>query len=244
MNNIQANIRFINTRIERAALASGRDPDEVKLLLAVKTVPAETIALALNDEKTLIGENKVQELKSKYDYLSGKNAEFHFIGHLQTNKIKDVIKYADCIQSVDRIDLVQKLDQRLQHEGRSLDIFMQINTSYETSKFGASPENAIALAKEIAKYETLKLKGLMTIGLFSAEIEKVRPSFRLLKQKQLEIQELGLPNQDLKELSMGMSQDFETAIEEGATIIRVGTAIFGDRIYPDSYYWNENKTIR
>jgi uncharacterized pyridoxal phosphate-containing UPF0001 family protein len=100
------------------------------------------------------------------------------------------------------------------------------------------------LAKEIDKYDTLKVKGLMTIGLFSAEIEKVRPSFRLLKQKQLEIQELGLPNQDLKELSMGMSQDFETAIEEGATIIRVGTAIFGDRIYPDSYYWNENKTIR
>lgn len=244
MNNIEANIQTIKRRMERAATSSGRNPEEVKLLLAVKTVPAEIIALALGTERTLIGENKVQELKAKYDYLSGRNAEFHFIGHLQTNKIKDVIKYADCIQSVDRLDLVQKLDQRLQQEGRSLDIFMQINTSYEESKFGISPENAVNLAKEIAKYDTLKVKGLMTIGLFSAEMEKVRPSFRLLKQKQLEIQELGLANFDLKELSMGMSHDFETAIEEGATIVRVGTAIFGDRIYPDSYYWNENKTIK
>lgn len=244
MNNIEANIQTIKRRMERAAISSDRNPEEIKLLLAVKTVPAETIALALGTERTLIGENKVQELKAKYDYLSGRNAEFHFIGHLQTNKIKDVIKYADCIQSVDRLDLVQKLDQRLQQEGRSLDIFMQINTSYEESKFGISPENAVKLAKEIAKYDTLKVKGLMTIGLFSAEMEKVRPSFRLLKQKQLEIQELGLANFDLKELSMGMSHDFETAIEEGATIVRVGTAIFGDRIYPDSYYWDENKTIK
>lgn len=244
MNNIETNIETIKARMERAAISSGRNPEEVKLLLAVKTVPAETIALALNTETTLIGENKVQELKAKYDYLSDRNAEFHFIGHLQTNKIKDVIKYADCIQSVDRLDLVQKLDQRLQLEDRSLDIFMQINTSCEESKFGISPENAFNLAKEIAKYDTLKVKGLMTIGLFSAEMEKVRPSFRLLKQKQLEIQELGLANFDLKELSMGMSHDFETAIKEGATIVRVGTAIFGDRIYPDSYYWNENKTIK
>ncbi|PZR21800.1 MAG: YggS family pyridoxal phosphate-dependent enzyme [Flavobacterium psychrophilum] len=244
MSNIEANIQTIKARMERVAISSDRNPEDIKLLLAVKTVPAETIALALGSDKTLIGENKVQELKAKYDYLSGRNAEFHFIGHLQTNKIKDVIKYADCIQSVDRLDLVQKLDQRLQQEGRNLDIFMQINTSYEESKFGISPESAISLAKEIAKYDTLKVKGLMTIGLFSAEMEKVRPSFRLLKQKQLEIQELGLANFDLKELSMGMSHDFETAIEEGATIVRVGTAIFGDRIYPDSYYWNENKTIK
>ena len=244
MNNIQANISSIKARMAQASIASGRNPDEVKLLLAVKTVPAEIIASALGSETTLIGENKVQELKSKYDYLAGKNAEFHFIGHLQTNKIKNILRYADCIQSVDRLDLVQKLDQRLQHEGRSIDIFMQVNTSYETSKFGVSPENATNLAKEIAKYDTLKLKGLMTIGLFSAEEEKVRSCFRMLKHKQLQLQELGLPNSNLHELSMGMSHDFETAIEEGATIVRVGTAIFGSRIYPDSYYWNENKEIK
>lgn len=230
--------------MQNACSVSGRNPDEVKLLLATKTIPAETIALGLSGNLTLIGENKVQELKAKYDYLAGKNTEFHFIGHLQTNKIKDVLKYADCIQSVDRRDLIYKLDQRLQHEGRSIDVFLQVNTSYEDSKFGVSPEEAINLAKEMAKYDTLKVKGLMTIGLFSAETEKVRQCFSLLKNKQLQIQELGLPNFDLKELSMGMSHDFETAIEEGATIVRVGTAIFGDRIYPDSYYWNENKEVK
>lgn len=230
--------------MQNACSVSRRNPDEVKLLLATKTVPAETIALGLSDNLTLIGENKVQELKAKYDYLAGKNTEFHFIGHLQTNKIKDVLKYADCIQSVDRIDLIHKLDQRLQYEGRSIDVFLQVNTSYEDSKFGVSPEEAINLAKEMAKYDTLKVKGLMTIGLFSAETEKVRQCFSLLKNKQLQIQELGLPNFDLKELSMGMSHDFETAIAEGATIVRVGTAIFGDRIYPDSYYWNENKEVK
>lgn len=230
--------------MQNACSVSCRNPDDVKLLLATKTIPAETIALGLSGNLTLIGENKVQELKAKYDYLAGRNTEFHFIGHLQTNKIKDVLKYADCIQSVDRRDLIYKLDQRLQHEGRSIDVFLQVNTSYEDSKFGVSPEEAINLAKEMAKYDTLKVKGLMTIGLFSAETEKVRQCFSLLKNKQLQIQELGLPNFDLKELSMGMSHDFETAIEEGATIVRVGTAIFGDRIYPDSYYWNENKEVK
>lgn len=199
--------------MELACEASGRNPEEVKILLATKTVPAEKIAAALSESITLIGENKVQELKAKYDYLSASNAAFHFIGHLQTNKIKDVIKYANCIQSVDRPDLIHKLDQRLQYEGRSLDVFLQVNTSYEDSKFGVRPEEAIALATEMSKFDTLKVNGLMTIGLFSAETEKVRRCFQLLKQLQLKIQELGLPNFDLRELSMGMSHDFETAIQ-------------------------------
>lgn len=230
--------------MKQACLTAGRNPDEVKLLLATKTVPTEKIAIALSEGIHLVGENKVQELKAKYDYLSESNAAFHFIGHLQTNKIKDVLKYANCIQSVDRADLIHKLDQRLQYEGRSLDVFLQVNTSYEDSKFGVRPEEALALATEMSKFDTLKVKGLMTIGLFSAETEKVRRCFQLLKQLQLKIQEQGLPNFDLKELSMGMSHDFETAITEGATIIRVGTAIFGDRIYPDSYYWNETKEVK
>jgi len=230
--------------MERAAANSGRDPESVRLLLAVKTVAAEKIASAFAGKRLLLGENKVQELRQKYDYLSVIDAEFHFIGHLQTNKVKDILKFADCIQSVDRISLMEKLDQRLQQEGRSADVMLQVNTSYEESKFGVSPEQAIQLAREMSKYDTLRVKGLMTIGLFSAETEKVRQCFRLLKKLELQIKELGLPNFDLRELSMGMSHDFETAIEEGATIVRVGTAIFGDRIYPDSYYWNENKDVK
>lgn len=244
MNDIQHNIAVIKQRMAKAAITSGKTPEDVKLLLAVKTVPPEIIKLAFTGEKLLIGENKVQELKQKYNSLREIDAEYHFIGHLQTNKIKDVLKFADCIESVDRLSLIEKLDQRLQHEGRSINVMLQVNTSYEESKFGVNPESAVALAREMSKYDTLKVKGLMTIGLFSAETEKVRQCFRLLKNLQIQIQELGLPNFDVKELSMGMSHDFETAIEEGATIVRVGTAIFGKRIYPDSYYWDENKNIQ
>ena len=121
-----------------------------------------------------------------------------------------------------------------------MEVLIQVNTSNEESKFGVSPDKAIALVQEVAQFETLKIKGLMTIGLFSAETEKVRHCFRLLKHLQEQIIALQLPNVEMKELSMGMSGDLETAIEEGATIVRVGTAIFGQRSYPDSYYWNEN----
>ena len=241
MNDILANLKLIKDRIQSACEKSGRDINEVQLLLATKTVSAEKIKIALQAGETLIGENKVQELKEKFEILFTVPHQTHFIGHLQTNKIKEVLKYAECIQSVDRISLVQKLDQRLQQEGRSLDIMLQVNTSYEESKFGAAPSSIIDFAKKVSTYDTLKVTGLMTIGLFSAEETKVRKCFKLLKNINSEINNLQLPNFNLKELSMGMSNDLEIAIEEGATIVRVGTAIFGKRIFPDSYYWNEEK---
>lgn len=150
------------------------------------------------------------------------------------------MKYVNCIESVDRLDLVQRLDHRLQTEGRSLDILIQVNTSHENSKFGIEPQQALPFIKEVAKYDTLNIKGLMTIGLFSAENEKVRKCFRLLKEIKERVIAEDILNVKMHELSMGMSGDMETAIEEGATIIRVSTAIFGERIYPDSYYWNES----
>lgn len=165
----------------------------------------------------------------------------HFIGHLQTNKIKDLLKCnVSCIQSLDRLDLAEKLHQRLQFENKTIEVLIQVNTSNEESKFGVHPDNAVALVKQIAEMETLKIKGLMTIGLFSAETEKVRKCFRSLKDLQQQIIALKIPNVEMQELSMGMSGDLETAIAEGATIVRIGTAIFGQRVYPDSYYWNEN----
>lgn len=236
------NIAVIQERINNVCKENSRDPDEVKLLLATKTVPAECIKIALLAGKTLIAENKVQELKEKYEALKDVPHTNHFIGHLQTNKIKDLLKYdVSCIQSLDRLDLAEKLHQRLQFENKTIEVLIQVNTSFEESKFGASPDNAIELVKQIAQLETLKIKGLMTIGLFSAETEKVRKCFQLLKNIQQQIIALKIPNVEMQELSMGMSGDMETAIAEGATIIRVGTAIFGQRIYPDSYYWNENK---
>lgn len=239
MNEILVNIQQIKNRIQSACKISGRNHNDVQLLLATKTVSADRIKIALQSGETLIGENKVQELKEKYDALKSITHQTHFIGHLQTNKIKDVLKYADCIQSVDRIDLLQKLDQHLQKEGKSLNILLQVNTSFEKSKFGTEPLAIVDFAHAVSKFDTLKVKGLMTIGLFSAEENRVRKCFQLLKKIRCELDSLQLPNFNLKELSMGMSNDLEIAIEEGSTIIRVGTAIFGSRIYPDSYYWNE-----
>ena len=240
MEHIVENILNIKNKITNACIKANRNPNEVRLLLATKTVSPENIKIAIASGETLIGENKIQELKEKFEDLQSISHEKHFIGHLQTNKIKDILKYGvTCVQSLDRIELAEKLHQRLSVEKKQLDVFIQVNTSAEESKFGVTPEQAIELIKSVAKFDTLKIKGLMTIGLFSAEKEKVRLCFKLLKNLKQEIIAQNIPNIDIQELSMGMSGDLETAIEEGATIVRVGTAIFGQRIYPDSYYWNE-----
>ena len=238
MNRILNNLTIIKQRMQKACLESNRNSDDVKLLLATKTISADKIKIVLEAGETLIGENKVQELTEKFEPLKVIPHQTHFIGHLQTNKIKEVIKYAACIQSVDRIKLAEKLQNRLEFEDKTIDIFIQVNTSYEESKFGMAPENALDFALRVNKFDRIKIKGLMTIGLFSAETEKVRKCFKLLKKLQLQMLEKGIP---VHELSMGMSGDLETAIQEGSTIIRVGTAIFGKRPYPDSYYWNESK---
>ncbi len=240
MQDITHNLNIIHQRMESACLRSGRPVDSVRLLLATKTVSEEKLRFAVARGESLLGENRVQDGTRMSESISDLPVEWHFIGHLQTNKIKEVLKWATCIQSVDRPELVEKLDQRLQFEQRKTDIFVQVNTSYEASKFGIEPESALALIRQIGKYDTLNLKGLMTIGLFSAEAEQVRKCFKLLKSIQVEAGNLGYHN---LELSMGMSGDLEIAIEEGATIVRVGTAVFGPRIYPDSYYWNESRPI-
>jgi pyridoxal phosphate enzyme (YggS family) len=242
MSHIIENIVQIKKRIAEAALNAGRNPEEVKLLLATKTVSAENIKIALESGEHLIGENRAQELKSKHTDLLDVSHQKHFIGYLQTNKIKDLLRYdVTCIQSVDRIDLAEKLQARLEFEEKEIDVFIQVNTSNEESKFGIAPEKAIELTKQVAELPNIHIKGLMTIGLFSAEEAKVRVCFKLLKEIQKQIIALNLPGLEMKELSMGMSHDLEFAVEEGSTMVRVGTAIFGQRIYADSYYWNENK---
>ena len=243
MNEIAQNIAEIKGRMAEACKKAGRNPEEVKLLLATKTVPADRIKLALATGETLIGENKVQELRDKYEELKEVPHTKHFIGHLQTNKIKDILKAeVACIESLDRWDAAEKLQQRLEYEDKTIEVLIQVNTSYEDSKFGLDPSEAVDFVKKVSTLDRLKIKGLMTIGLFSAEIEEVRKCFQLLKKIQQEIIAENIPNVEMKELSMGMSGDLETAIEEGSTIIRVGTAIFGKREYPDSHYWPENNS--
>ena len=242
MSHIIENIAQIKKRIEEAAIGANRKPEEVSLLLATKTVSAENIKIALESGEHLIGENRAQELKSKYNDLLDVPHQKHFIGYLQTNKIKELLRYdVACIQSVDRLDLAEKLQARLEFEKKEIDVFIQVNTSNEESKFGIAPEKAIGFTKQVAELHNIHIKGLMTIGLFSAEESKVRACFKLLKGIQQQIAALNLPSVEMNELSMGMSHDLEFAIEEGSTMVRVGTAIFGQRIYADSYYWNENK---
>ena len=239
-NDIKANLELVRSRMEKACKACGRKPEEVRLLMATKTVEPDRILQAMHCGELLIGENKVQELTAKYEALAGVKHETHFIGHLQTNKIKEVVKYADCIESVDRLDLAEKLSRRLQTENKTIDILIQVNTSAEESKFGCKPEEAAALTEKIARLPALSIKGLMTIGIFSDDMDKVRLCFKLLQKIRQEIKAKNLPCVSMDVMSMGMTGDLEVAIEEGSTLVRVGTAIFGKRNYPDSYYRNEN----
>ena len=233
------NLKQVHARIENACKASGRQASDVQLLLATKTVSAAKIRIAIEAGESLIGENKMQEFRDKDAELKDLNIERHFIGHLQTNKIKDVLKYVTCIQSLDRLSLAQELHKQLQKENRNLDVFIQVNTSFEESKFGLSPAEVIPFIKEIKKYDTLKIKGLMTIGLLDVEKEKMLPSLRLLREIRDDIYtEKTTGITDLK-LSMGMSQDLGLAIAEGSNLVRIGTSIFGNR-FLGKEIWNEN----
>lgn len=230
---IEHNLAVILNRIHRACEKAGRHPDEVKLLLATKTVSPENIKIAFRAGQTLIAENKVQELKDKYEALQDIPHTSHFIGHLQTNKIKEILRCnVACVQSVDRLDLAEKLQQKYAAAGQTLAVLIQVNTSEEASKFGVAPENTLELVRQVSLMPNLKIKGLMTIGLFSNDEIKVRACFQLLRQLKEQIMAENIANVEMTELSMGMSGDLEMAIEEGATIVRVGTAVFGQRIYP------------
>lgn len=238
---VEENLQTVRREMELACRDSGRRIEDVKLLLATKTVPLEKLHRAMQAGETLFGENKAQELRYKFPLMQQhKQAEWHFIGHLQTNKVKDVVKYVTLIHSVDRLKLGQALHHQLTKENKTMDILVQINTSYEESKFGASPETATELVKQLSQFDTLNIKGLMTIGKLNATNEETRHCFRLLKDMQAQIKNEKIPHVEMDVLSMGMSGDFKVAIEEGATIIRVGTSVFGQRYLPDSYYWNEN----
>ncbi|MCM3292742.1 YggS family pyridoxal phosphate-dependent enzyme [Paenibacillus sp. MER 180] len=238
---VEENLRTVRQQMELACQASGRKVEDVKLLLATKTVPLEKLQMAIQAGEALFGENKAQELRDKFPLMQQSNqVEWHFIGHLQTNKVKDVVKYVTLIHSVDRLKLGQALDHQLAKENKTMDILVQINTSYEESKFGASPETALKLVEQLSQFDTLNVKGLMTIGKLNATNDETRHCFRLLKSIQTQVREKKFPRVEMDILSMGMSGDFKVAIEEGATIIRVGTSVFGQRYLPDSYYWNEN----
>ena len=212
--------------------AAGRDPEEVRLLLATKTLGPEPVRVAIEAGEKLVAENRVQEVRPKFEALQDLEYERHFIGNLQSNKINALVPYVSCIQSLDRLSLAKKLQARLERDGEQRDVLLQVNTSGEESKSGQDPENLADFAREVSQMDNLRIKGLMTIGLYTEDRELARPGLARLRELRDEVRQMNLDGVVMDELSMGMSGDLEVAIEEGSTIVRVGSAIFGARPAP------------
>ena len=224
---ISANIDSIRQRIDSAAKRAGRDPLSVKLMAVTKTVEPERIEKALEAGLTLLGENYVQEAKDKIAVI-GDTAQWHMIGHLQTNKAKYAVKLFDCVHSVDRLELARELDKRAGQINRRLNVLIEVNSG-EQSKSGIDKTQALELVSLVAFLPNLAVRGLMTMAPYSDNPEDSRPYFKALRDLRDDINHAGITGVSMEELSMGMTDDFEVAIEEGATIIRVGRAIFGKR---------------
>jgi hypothetical protein len=226
-NQISSNIDVIKQRIAEAVKRAGRDPLAVKLMAVTKTVETERISRAIDAGLTLLGENYVQEAKDKIAII-GNAAQWHMIGHLQTNKAKYAVKLFDCVHSVDRLELAQELDKRAGQINRKLNILIEVNSG-EQSKSGIEKEQTLELVRQVALLPNLVVRGLMTMAPYSDNPEDSRPYFSGLRELRDDINRAGIAGVRMEELSMGMTDDFEVAIEEGATIIRVGRAIFGKR---------------
>lgn len=225
---ISESVKEVRKRIANAAKRAGRNPADVVLVAVTKGVETERIKEAIASGVRILGESRVQEARPKMDAL-GKEASWHFIGHLQRNKVKYIVGEVDLIHSVDSIELSEEISDRAQKKGVIQNILLEVNISGEKGKFGIPPEEVIPMTKEIARLRNTSLKGMMTVPPFSENPEDSRPHFRRLRELRDEIIGLGIPPSDFKELSMGMSGDFEIGIEEGATLVRIGTAIFGKR---------------
>lgn len=234
---IASNLARVRTRVEAACLRAGRDPASVRLLPVTKTLPPERVREAYAAGLDFFGENKVQEARGKAEALADLPVRWSVIGHLQTNKVKYLTRFASEFQALDSLRLAEALDRRLQAAGQSLDVFIQVNTSREESKFGLPPAEVMAFAKALPVFTALRVRGLMTLAIFSRDKVRVRQCFRDLRAIQQRLLQEGDAAQNWHGLSMGMSGDFEIAIEEGATVVRVGQAIFGPRPLPDSHYW-------
>jgi pyridoxal phosphate enzyme (YggS family) len=225
---IVANIAEIQKRIATICQNSGRDPAEVRLVAVSKKKPAADIEAAIAAGQMLIGESYVQECAAKIDEIKA-NAEWHFIGALQSNKVKYLRGKIAMIHSVDRLSLAEEINRQWGKDDACIDILIQVNLGEESSKSGTTAHELIDLVHRVARLKHLRIKGLMALPPWGADPEEVRPYFRQLRELAKQIDALKLPNVTMQELSMGMSHDYEVAIEEGATLIRIGTAIFGAR---------------
>ncbi len=226
MDDLSSRLARLRQTIDEAARRSGLNPDEIELIAVSKTQPVEAIVEAMREGIVRFGENKVQEARGKIETLG--RGQWHLIGHLQTNKARDAVRLFDSIDSVDRNELAEEIDRRAEALGKIQNVLLQVNIARESTKFGCTPEAASQLAEAINALPRLCLRGLMTIAPYSPEPEKSRPHFAGLRELRDKIEaETGLK---LPVLSMGMSGDFSVAIEEGSTSVRIGTALFGQRL--------------
>jgi len=222
---VKERVKAVIAEIYETALKSGRDPEEIKLLAATKSVPPERILEAIEAGIRIIGENYVQEAQKKYE-LIGPRVSWHMIGRLQTNKAKYAVRLFEVIHSLDSLKLAQELQKAAEKQGKKVKVIIQVNISGEIRKGGVSPDNLRELSEKVLEFPNLELIGLMTLPPYSEDPEDSRPFFRKLRELKEKLNEEGFP---IKELSMGMSNDFKVAIEEGATILRIGTLLFGPR---------------
>jgi pyridoxal phosphate enzyme (YggS family) len=227
---IKENLDNIYSRIKAAAEKSGRHQEDIKLVAVTKTIDTDRIKSVYDCGILDMGENRVQELLEKYDKLD-KECRWHLIGHLQTNKVKYIIDKVQMIHSVDSLQLAEEINLRAAKAGRKIDILLQVNVSGEESKFGISPDEVHVFVNIISQFGNIRLRGLMTIAPYAENTEDIRYVFRKLYNIYIDIKHEKIDNVSMDYLSMGMSNDFEVAIEEGANIVRIGTGIFGKRDY-------------
>ena len=225
---IAHNLTMVRDRIAAAAKRAGRDPLSITLVAVTKTVGPEQVRQAVAAGAAVLGENRVQEAKEKFEQL-GAIARWHLIGTLQKNKAKYAVRFFELIHSLDSADLARELDRQAAKNGKVQDVLVEVNIAGEASKTGVAPRDAAALVREAAALQNIRVLGLMTMPPYSEDPESSRPHFRRLRELRDAIIKENIPGMALRELSMGMSGDFEVAVEEGATLVRIGTAIFGER---------------
>ena len=227
---INENLPVIKQNILKACEKSGRKPEDVTILAVTKTMGTEDINRAIELGIVNVGENRVQEFLSKYDYVD-KRANWHIIGHLQKNKVKYIADKVSMIHSVESYDLAKEIDRQCKKHDKIMDVLVEVNVSGEESKSGITPAEAPDFIKSISAFENIRVKGLMTMAPLGAPEEKLTEVFSALKKLSVDIAEKNIDNVSVEILSMGMTNDYEVAIEEGATMVRVGTGIFGERDY-------------
>lgn len=232
MEEIRQNIAQVEEKIAAAAKRAGRNPEDILLLAVSKTKPVELIREAVACGLHSLGENKVQEIMDKYEPM-GEGIHWHLIGHLQTNKVKYIVDKVDMIHSVESVKLAEEINKRAAAANVVMDVLVEVNIAQEESKFGVKVEDTEAFLREIAPLPHIHVRGLMTVAPFVENPEENRAYFRKMRELLVDINDKKIDNINMDTLSMGMTGDYEVAIEEGATIVRVGTGIFGERYYPE-----------